>query len=766
MKVDFQQIAQALSISRPSVVMRAQRENWPFTTEAVRGGQRKVFDTTNLPSAIGRTIERQLSIQERGAGADKVLRLIAKIKQEDTEALAEKQAKGEANLKRLMDDLAPGVQARFDGRYEIVKSWERFWASVQPMGKKKSFEVYLEAFNAGESDVSAPVHSKFAPISSRTLYRWVMAFEREGMAGLIDHMDGKALKDVNVITKNPHLEATTVALLLSRPHITMKTLTEMLSQAAVDRDTGEVLFENPSYWAVSRFVNGWKNKKDELFMAATNPDEWKNKKMLALGDASEDVVRLNQRWEMDATPADWMLLDEFGGQRRYSVSVIIDVYSSRAVMVISPTPRAETHKLALRLAILAWGVPEEVVTDNGKDYVSREFLDVLKMLDIAHRRTNPFSPWEKPHVERMNQTMLHSVLEVYGSFIGHNVAERSAIEARTSFAERLFKKDKTANAIEIAMPAPLLQSRLNQWLQGVYEQRPHGGERMEGLSPFAKAAAYTGEIRQVHDERALDVLLAPPAGKGSYVITKKGLTIQGAQFIALEMGVMVGKTVQVYLTEDYGTVVLYHEGQFVCTARCPERTGISRQEIASHAKQLQRKNIAEQRKAIKVTKVDADALVSSYLQDKATQAGKLAALPKPSTPHTTKALSAAGEAARTLRGDVAATAIPADLQRLIDKRKAEQAAPVAPQESMPSNVKLIPDTAELRFRKWLGLDDIIQNGGTIDDPKLAKWHSSYTHTPEFPGQMRRWQESNAINEKRNTAATVLRLNNGTTNTTN
>ena len=58
--------------------------------------------------------------------------------------------------------------------------------------------------------------------------------------------------------------------------------------------------------------------------------------MVAFGDASEDVERLNQRWEMDATPADWMLQDEDGALRRYSVSVIIDVYSSRSLMVVSP----------------------------------------------------------------------------------------------------------------------------------------------------------------------------------------------------------------------------------------------------------------------------------------------------------------------------------------------------------------------------------------------------------------------------------------------
>jgi len=156
-------------------------------------------------------------------------------------------------------------------------------------------------------------------------------------------------------------------------------------------------------------------------------------------------------------------------------------------------------------------------------------------------------------------------------------------------------------------------------------------------------------------------------------------------------------------------------------------------------------------------------LVSDILQDRALAAGKLAMLPKAAKAYSTTALAASADAAKTLDGAVAHTPIPADLQRLIDKRKDELDVPVAKNEPAPSNVKLIPDSPELRFRKWLGLDNIIQTGGTIDDQRLAKWHSSYTHTPEFPGQMRRWQESNAVNEKRNTAATVLRLNNGTTN---
>ncbi|MBY0572577.1 MAG: transposase family protein [Undibacterium sp.] len=737
MRVDFQQIASALCITKRSAERRALQELWVCSLETVRGGQRKVFDIKDLPSDIGRKVETHLAITAKGLAADFALKTIAKLKADDALLLKAKQVQGEENLKRLMDDLPVTVQARFDGRFEIVKSWERWLPTVQPLGKKKSYGVYVGVFNAGESDVSPLVVQKMAPISSRTLERWVAALEDQGLAGLIDKKDGKCQRDVNVITKNAHLQATTVALLIARPTITMKTLTEMLGQAARDTATGEVLFEAPNYWAVTRFCNGYKQKNAEFLLASSNPDAWKNKHMVAFGEIRAD--RLNERWEMDATPADWMLLDEDGNQKRYSVSVVIDVYSRRSLMVVSPTPRAETHKLALRLAIISWGVPELVVTDNGKDYVSRDFLNVLNLLAIDHHRTKPFSPWEKPYVERMNQTMLHSVLEMYSSFVGHNVAERSAIEARTSFAERLFNKDRTEKTVEIAMPAALLQLRLNQWLSGVYEQREHDG--LHDMSPFAVAASYTGEVRRIGDERALDVLLAPPAGKGSYVITKKGLTIMGAQFIALEMGVMVGKVVQVYLTEDYGTVVLYHEGQFMCTARCPERTGINRAEIATHAKKLQRQHIAAQRKTAKSTKVDPDALVSSYLQEKAEVAGKLVALPRAGVVHTTGALKAAGEAARVLDGVVGNAEIPADLQAIMEKRRVDVAVEVV------AKVSVIPETMQLRFRKWLELEEVLKVGGVIENALLTQWYGTYQRTAEFASLYQRHQEAVLVGSK-------------------
>lgn len=746
MKVDMKAISAALKLTRQAVQMRANRECWNHEEEAVRGGYRKVFDLTALPLDVARAVERHQAITFRAESSTHAIRIVADIEAQQATHRTELQARGENNLRQLMVPLAASVQARFDSRYDVVKDWERWFARVQPMKRKASFWLYAEAFNANDVDVPEAVRTRFQPISGRSIERWVLAYEKDGVAGLIDRNDGKALKDVSAFTKTPALEKTTVAMLIARPHISMRDLESMLRQASVDTVTGAALFEPPSYWSVVRFAKAWKIKNAELFTAATNPDEWKNKYMVAFGDSSEDVTALNQRWEMDATPADWMLVDDDGALRRYSASVVIDVYSRRSLVVLAPTPRTETHKLALRLAMLRWGVPHEVVTDNGMDYKSRDFIATLKSLKIVHTVTNPFSPWEKPHVERMNQSILHSVLEVYSSFIGHNVAERNAIEARAAFSERLFSKDKL---IEMAMPAAQLQSRINQWLSGIYEQGRHDGL---GMSPFARAAEWRGEVRRISDERALDLLLAQPAGKGSYVVTKKGLRIQHAQFIALELSLIVGKTVDVRLTDDYGQVVVYHEGTFICVARCPERTGISRQELASHARQLQRQNIQVLRKAAKSTKVDPDALVSSLLQSKAEAAGKLTALQMPAREHRTDALVASAHAAQALDGTTAPTTIPSALRAVMDRNQAarESAAPAA-----PAAIAVIPETPQLRFRKWLDLDQLLENGGAIDDSRLNRWYGTYPQTAEHASMYKRHQES-LVASGAETAATVVR----------
>jgi putative transposase len=73
--------------------------------------------------------------------------------------------------------------------------------------------------------------------------------------------------------------------------------------------------------------------------------------MSAFGSASEDVTRLNQRWEFDSTPADVMLTDG-------SHTIVQAWMSGRAAAVLRcENIQQRCVSQAIRRAICAWGIP-------------------------------------------------------------------------------------------------------------------------------------------------------------------------------------------------------------------------------------------------------------------------------------------------------------------------------------------------------------------------------------------------------------------------
>ena len=357
MRVGLDQIAAALNVTKRAVEKQALRNGWRFDLEPVRGGHRKVFAVTDLPRDIGREVERRVELTRNAVEAASVDAAIARVRLSAAERAAERAAKGEANLKKLLEGISEGVKARLDSRFAVVRSWEQWFAAAQPMSRSISWEAYAQAYNSRALQLPHEVIVVFPKVSARSVQRWVLDYERDGMAGLIDENDGRLRKDVNVFTTQPMLEQVAIALLIERPHLAVQSLLDLIEASARDEKTGAMLFNVPTYHQTYRFFKAWKARNDELLTASTNPDQWKNRHMTAFGDASADVVRLNQRWEMDATPADWMLTDEDGKQRRYTASVVIDVFSRRMIAVLAPTPKTETHKFALRACRMCTGIP-------------------------------------------------------------------------------------------------------------------------------------------------------------------------------------------------------------------------------------------------------------------------------------------------------------------------------------------------------------------------------------------------------------------------
>lgn len=431
------------------------------------------------------------------------------------------------------------------------------------------------------------------------------------------------------------------ALLVKQPHLTgghIRDLVRARFGNSLRIDGGTVKL--PAIRSFVRFIARWKVLNADILEKLTDPDRYKNRRMLALGRADAGIERLNQLWEIDASPTDVLCRD---GRR--TLYAMIDVYSRRTLFHVSPTPTTEAALALVRRAILEWGVPEAIKTDNGSDFISKRFKAALAALDIDQPVCTPFSPEQKPHVERVIKTMQHGLMPLLPGYVGHSVADRKQIEARKAFAQRLGESADKAYAVELSQEG--LQDAIDRWAADKYAHSRHGGI---GTTPFLKAAEWTEPVRRIDNERALDLLLAPIAGGvGVRTVGKKGLRIDGGEFFGAGLESYVGQRVMVrHDPKDMGRVYCFDDdsGAFICEAVNLSRLGVDRMKATSAARAAQRDLIKERsaetrREANKITASKmAEDVLSLAKQDSAS----ITALPRRSDTHRTDALQQAENA--------------------------------------------------------------------------------------------------------------------------
>lgn len=576
--------------------------------------------------------------------------------------------------------LSGQARARMDAKLLLLSQLEQF-AALHQVGICAATEAFCAAYASGELAVPAGVRDVVGEdVSPPTLRRWRKQLRTEGAAALAGGYGNRS--GSGTIEAREDVLQFVLGMLVERPHISAKHVSRGLAARFGATDT-----ELPALRSIQRFLAGWKAKNAQVFLAVANPDAWKNRHMLALGSADEDVLRLNQRWEFDSTPADVMLLDG-----RHSLLGVIDVWSRRALLYVARTSSSAGVCQAVRRAILNWGVLEEAKIDNGQDYVSHRVQRAFASLGVKVQLSAPFSPWQKPHIERFFRTFSHDLVELLPGFVGHNVAEAQAIRASQSFSERLFKKGETVN---LRMTAAELQDFCDRWCRDIYATEGRHG--LNNRTVVERVAEWRGEVRRITDERALDLLLAEaPDGHGGRTVTKKGIRVAGPYYAAPELGALVGERVQVMFDErDIGRIVVYHNDAFVCVAECPELLGVSRAEVAAIARARQREEIGQKRKELKAIarKAKVRDIAFEILDAKQRDAERVAVLPAPNVTHLTPAIEAAREAADALHAP-APVATTGDLGPTT-LRHLEQVRDVVRGEQQDD------ETAEGRFRRAL-----------------------------------------------------------------
>lgn len=607
------------------VSRRAKKENWTWRLKKGKGGG-KEYLLASLPVDMQDHLIKLAAEKEAAAikeasnkqTADLVRTL--KVKNDvNLTMTAKRKEKIAANIAALIGVKKARTEARI-----LFLSMRREFIHNSTKSKTKATQDFLQLWQAAELNMPEEYSwiKEYISINihATTLSRWEKQPEN-----IIDKHGHR--KGTSKIDRQPELKEFVIATIHEYPHIYS---TQLFEAIEVRFKFSEI--DLPSKRTMERWVNNYRNKNAQTLIAITNPDKWKNKYMPAFGTVG--VSALNEKWELDSTPADIMLTDG-----RYNLIGAIDVYGRRAKLLVAKSSTAASVSKLMRDCLMEWGVPEAVKTDNGADYVSVQMKTAFKSLGIEQDISAPFSPWEKPHIERFFKTFSHGLLEIMPGFIGHNVAERSVIEDRKQFSERLFKK---GTVIDIDMSSQDLQTFVDQWTNDIYMHNIHGG--LDGKTPFQMVSEWAAPVRMIENERALDILLAEV---GERTVGKDGIRIDGLTYIAAELGHMVTERVSIRKDPvDLGTIHIFQNGQFICVAEDARYTGISRQDIAIKGKQNALKNIKQAKKVIRGMKSrqKVKGLAEEILESKR-QKNNVTMLPKPTIKYTNNELESASEAA-------------------------------------------------------------------------------------------------------------------------
>ena len=174
---------------------------------------------------------------------------------------------------------------------------------------------------------------------------------------------------------------------------------------------------------------------------------------------------LNATWLIDSCPTDVLLTPGDGRPGvRVALHVLIDRYSRRMLVSVTPGPSDASALALVHRGIEAWGTPEEIRTDLWADLRSAQRATTLAALGIHRGMVRPYTLYQKPLVERAIRTVL-AVLP--------GLATRAVAR---------------------------LQARIDQWAECTYAHAPQPG--LDGKSPAEMASEWQGHAARAGNPQA------------------------------------------------------------------------------------------------------------------------------------------------------------------------------------------------------------------------------------------------------------------------
>jgi putative transposase len=601
---------------------------------------------------------------------------------------------------------------RRDARLAVLTLADAHFHANRALGRVAADADFCLRYNDERVTVEAWLRQELAKVSTPSLKRWRAARD----AGHWHQVGGRGRKVKSTLEAAHDGDVATriAAFLLKQPFLSALHVRDL-----IEAEFGDKLLVNGSFVALphersfQRFITEWRETNKVFITQATNPDKFKSSMRLTGGNMYGSLTRVNELWEIDASPADVLLK---GG--RHSIYLLIDMFSRRIMVHVSKTPRTEAALLLLRKAILQWGFPETLRTDNGSDFTSEAFSRSVMNVGIRQDVTAAFSPEQKAGVERVIGTMQHRFCTLLPGFVGHNVQDRSQIEARRAFAARLGDTDENAFCVDVTLDE--FQVYADRWAADDHAHKLHRGI---GMTPHEKARSCMHPIRTISNEHALDILLSPIPEQWR-VVGKRGIQFDGDHYLAGSL--LPGQ--RVFCRQhpnDYGTLLCFDSeyGAFLCEAVCATRKGVSPHEVLAEAR-AQRKQVLQDglREAkLQARRIKSRDMVEPVLDLKRRKAQALydniVEWPKTEVPQRSGAITSVIDAIHELENP--------SFEKLFERASQRTA-----NDSPDSNVVKLPATGRQRFARALELQRALKAGVEID-PADAVWLGGYITGAEF-----------------------------------
>ncbi len=599
-------------------------------------------------------------------------------------------------------------------------------------GRGASLERFCQLYNHGVLPVSDAIRRLVPSISPASIRRWRKALAAGDLPRLANTRRRRAGRSPIDRANDGALARHVAALLLARPQLSAAQIRDLaIAEFGETVDVGGHSRPMPTLRSFQRWLERYRRQHAAAIARVADPDGYRSRYRHAGGSRDGWVKAVNDLWEIDASPADVMTTEG-----RASVYVCIDAHSRRMLVHVSRTPRTQAMLALVNRAIIEWGVPRVIRSDNGSDFTSHQARATFQALGIEHDVCPPFQPQRKGKVERAIRTLMHSFMPLLPGYVGHNVAERKQLEARKAFAQRLGQQPEKLLQVDMSMAE--LQQAIDRWVQHVYEHRPHKG--LGGRTPFQVAAACTAPRRRVETPEALHLLAAPLAsGGGLRTVGREGVRVNGHLYITRH--VAAGQQVLVrHDPADMGRIWLFDPTtqELLDEAICPEVAGIDPETAHAAARQardaLVREAVADARAEARRLARNPRQLMERTLTAAERRHAAVLPFPPRAEEHTTDALQAAARATGERPASTPASQISPEIRQRVEQQmlaewqqQAGNITPLPPREEEPDDVA--------RFKRALRLERALAAGEALAEEDAA-WLRGYQRTAEYRAQQR------------------------------